>query len=162
MHTAFNSPPSSPVTRSRCLSVWVMTRVYLYVCARARMCKCISRWHNTVAPNLTSPHRRGPGAVTPGTRAGKHSANMNERSRGPDVYVCVCVYTVFLVCQSSKCMQLLRLHWKRQSDLVQGYITQILATFSIGCVIEFHIAAVSRKLPSFSFLVCVSERERAV
>lgn len=65
--------------------------VCVSVCVCASMCECISRWHNIVAPNLTSPHLKGPGAVTPGDHAGKHSANMNERSRGPDVCVCVCL-----------------------------------------------------------------------
>lgn len=84
------------------------------------MCECISRWHNSMAPNLTSPHLKGLGAVT-GDHALKHSANMNERSRGPDVCVCtsaseyMCVCTVFLVCQSSKYMQLLKPYWEQQS-----------------------------------------------
>lgn len=45
-----------------------------------------------MTPNLTSPHLRGPGPVTQGNRAGKHSASINERNRGPDVCVCACVY----------------------------------------------------------------------
>lgn len=47
------------------------------------------------------------------------------------VGVCVCVCasvrqcegTVFLVCQSSKCLQLLRLHLEQQSYLGQEHIT---------------------------------------
>lgn len=78
---------------------------------------------------------------------------------------CVCV---FLVCQSSKSMQLLSLYWERQSYLGQEHIILIweTATFSIGCVIEFHKAAVNSTFLSFSLLACVDpsmcecERER--
>ena len=94
----------SPVTRSRCLSVWVMTRVYLYVCVRVSVYPDgIILWLQ-ILPHLIW---EGPGGSSTGEPRRKTLSKYEwekQRSR------CVCVCTVILVCQSGKCMQLLGLH----------------------------------------------------
>lgn len=114
---AYIALPLSPVTRSRCLSVQVMTRVYQYAYTWACVCKCISRWHNAMALNLTSPRPRGSGAVTPGTSTRKQ---ILMRAAELQVYVCECVFTVFLSCRGFTGNSLFRsgTHHANQSTVI--------------------------------------------
>lgn len=138
--------------------------VCVYVCTWASMCECRSRWTPwlQILPHLIWRGSGGAAAAAPGNHAGKLPANYtNERSRRPDVCVLACVHTVFWVCRSNKYEGLFGPHEVQRSHLGQRHITQIweTASFSTGCVIEFHIAAGNRTFRSFSVaIICVWER----
>lgn len=129
------------------------------------MCKCISRWHYAMAPDLTSPHLRGPGQQHQGP-VQENTQQILMRETELQMCVRVCTDVCFIVCvlislfvdliSACSCWCFIGTAY-----LGQEHITQIWAAFSIDCIIEFHVAAVNRKHPSVSLmLVCEYVRDK--